>query len=67
MTFPLGFFGLRFSRFLDRNSLRIWEEDVAVELGDHELARLNSRNLRDLDSAVWDSRRVLLVTGGSNR
>jgi hypothetical protein len=68
MTFPFPFSPLRrrFPLLPERDSRLIWEEGAAVELRDRELARLNSWNLRDLDSAVWDRRLGLLVKGRSN-
>jgi hypothetical protein len=63
MTIRFGPLRLTISLSVAAGPDRTWETSAAIGLSDQELAHLNGRNTRTPESAMWEQRHQLLVSG----
>jgi hypothetical protein len=62
-TISFGLLQVRITLSLTTDSGQNWEERAAFGMSDRELVQLNGRNTRLLESAIWEQRHQLLVSG----
>jgi hypothetical protein len=63
MTIPIGPLRLTITLSLATGAARTWEALAAIGMNDQELALLNVRNTHTPESAMWEQRHHLLVSG----